>query len=327
MPAIASYTMLTKELSDIKASEGTLVQYFFSKIGSSEELKPEEIVFDAFSAQVTSPSAYILQGETFEANVFLAATSSKNDNISVSVNGQGLKPDNNGIAHYKASPGVGEYELKGNISLKNPKTNEVKSYPLPPFKYTVAAPFATVSPTKMNVFYIGVDNPVQISAAGVANSKLQVSIDQGTISGSAGKYTVRVTQQSNANNVKVSANGKSYGNFPFRVKMIPNPQAECANMPGGRVNAGVWKAQQGVIAKLDNFDFDAKFEVLSFNMFYQPKLQDPGIASATGPYFSAAQKSFIAKAKPGDIFYIEEIKVRGPDGLTRKIPGIAFKID
>ncbi len=327
MPAIASYTMLTKELSDIKASEGTLVQYFFSKIGSSEELKPEEIVFDAFSAQVTSPTAYILQGETFEANVFLAATSSKNDNISVSVNGQGLKPDNNGIAHYKASPGVGEYELKGNISLKNPKTNEVKSYPLPPFKYTVAAPFATVSPTKMNVFYIGVDNPVQISAAGVANSKLQVSIDQGTISGSAGKYSVRVTQQSNANNVKVSANGKSYGNFPFRVKMIPNPQAECANMPGGRVNAGVWKAQQGVIAKLDNFDFDAKFEVLSFNMFYQPKLQDPAIAPATGPYFSAAQKSFIAKAKPGDIFYIEEIKVRGPDGLTRKIPGIAFKID
>ena len=62
-------------------------------------------------------------------------------------------------------------------------------------------------------------------------------------------------------------------------------------------------------------------------MFYQPKLQDPGIASATGPYFSAAQKVFISKAKPGDIFYIEEIKVKGPDGLSRKIPGVAFKID
>jgi hypothetical protein len=87
MPPIASMTMLTKELSDIKAAEGTLVSYFFSKVGSSEELKPEEVVFDAFSAQVTSPSAYILQGETFEANVFLAATSSKNDNVSVNVNG------------------------------------------------------------------------------------------------------------------------------------------------------------------------------------------------------------------------------------------------
>ncbi len=326
MPPIASLTMLTKELSDVKATEGLLVQYFFSKIGSSEELKPDEIVFNSFSAQITSPSAYILQGEKFEANVFLAATSSKNDNVSVNVNGSGLRPDDKGIAHYSSSPGVGEYELKGNISLKNPKTNAVTSYPLPPFKYTVAAPFATVSPTKMNVFYIGVPNPVQVSAAGVANAKLNVTMSAGTITGSGGKYEVRVTTQG-VTNVTVAANGKNYGAFPFRVKLIPNPQAQCAGMPGGRVNSAVWKAQQGVIANLDNFDFDAKFEVLSFNMFYQPKLQDPGIASASGPYFSAAQKAFISKAKPGDIFYLEEIKVKGPDGLSRKIPGIAFKID
>jgi gliding motility-associated protein GldM len=326
MPPIASMTLLTKIVSDVKATEGTLVSYFFSKIGSSEELKPDEIVFNAFSAQITSPSAYILQGETFEANVFLAATSSKNDNVSVSVNGQGLRPDDKGIAHYKASPGVGEYELKGSISLKNPKTNAVTSYPLPPFKYTVAAPFATVSPTKMNVFYIGVDNPVQISAAGVSNSKLNVTMDAGTITGSGGKYSVRVTTQGNTN-VNVSANGKSYGKFPFRIKMIPNPIAKVSGMPGGRINSAVWKAQKGVVADLENFDFDAKFEVLSFNMFYQPKLQDPGIASANGPYFSAAMLDFIKKAKPGDIFYIEEIKVKGPDGLSRKIPGIAFKID
>ena len=326
MPPIASMTMLTKELSDIKAAEGTLVSYFFSKVGSSEELKPEEVVFDAFSAQVTSPSAYILQGETFEANVFLAATSSKNDNVSVNVNGSGLKPDDKGIAHYKSSPGVGEYELKGSISLKNPKTNVVNSYPLPPFKYTVAAPFATVSPTKMNVFYIGVPNPVQVSAAGVANSKLNVTMSNGSITGSGGKYEVRVTTQGTTD-VTVAANGKNYGKFPFRVKLIPNPIAKVSGQPGGRINAGVWKAQQGVVADLENFDFDAKFEVLSFNMFYQPKLQDPGIASATGPYFSAAMQSFISKAKPGDLFYIEEIKVKGPDGMSRKIPGIAFKID
>lgn len=56
------------------------------------------------------------------------------------------------------------------------------------------------------------------------------------------------------------------------------------------------KHKKGVLADLENFDFDAKFEVLSYNMFYQPKLQDPGIASATGPYFSPAMQAFIAKA-------------------------------
>lgn len=326
MPPIASMTMLTKLLADVKGTEGQLVSYFYQKIGDAKELTPKEIVFDAFSAQITAPTSYILQGEKFEANVFLAATSSKNENVSINVNGQTLRPDENGVGKYTASPGIGEYELKGTINLHNPNTGAITPYPLPPFKYTVAAPFATVSPTKMNVFYIGVDNPVQISAAGVSASKLNVTMDNGSINGSGGNYTVRVTTQGTTN-VNVSANGKSYGKFPFRVKLIPNPIAKVSGMPGGRINAGVWKAQKGVVADLENFDFDAKFEVLSFNMFYQPKLQDPGIASASGPYFSPAMQAFIAKAKPGDIFYLEEIKVKGPDGLSRKIPGVAFKID
>jgi gliding motility-associated protein GldM len=328
MPAIASYAMLTKLENDIKNTQGTMASYFFSKIGASQELTQDQIVFDKFSAQITAPSTYILRGETFEANVSLAATSSKNaGTVSVNVNGQNIPVDQaTGIAKYKAAPGVGEYSLKGTVSVKNDRTGKVSSYPIPEMKYTVAAPFATVSPTKMNVFYIGVDNPVEISAAGASANDLKVSMTAGTISGSGGKYSVRVTQQGTTN-VNVNAKGKAFPPFPFRVKMIPNPIAKVSGMPGGRINAAVWKAQKGVLADLENFDFDAKFEVLSFNMFYQPKLQDPGIASATGPYFSAAMQSFISKAKPGDLFYIEEIKVKGPDGMSRKIPGIAFKID
>jgi gliding motility-associated protein GldM len=325
MPPIASYTILTKVTSDVKATEGQMVQYLYQQIGSMKDLEPEEIVLDQFSAQVASPSAYVLQGETFEANVFLAASSSESS-VKVSVNGTSL-PVKDGVGTFKTSgSGIGEHPLNGVVTVVNNRTGKTTTYKTPEFKYTVAAPFATVSPTKMNVFYIGVPNPVQVSAAGVANSKLNVSMSNGTITGSGGKYEVRVTTQGTTN-VTVSANGKNYGAFPFRVKLIPNPIAKVSGLPGGRINAGVWKAQQGVVADLENFDFDAKFEVLSFNMFYQPKLQDPGIASATGPYFSAAQKAFIAKAKPGDIFYIEEIKVKGPDGLSRKIPGVAFKID
>jgi len=328
MPAIASYAMLTKLENDVKNTQGTLASYFFSKIGASQELTQDQIVFDKFSAQITAPSTYILKGETFEANVSFAATSSKSaGTVSVNVNGQSIPVDQaTGIAKFKSSPGVGEYTLKGSVSVKNDRTGKVSSYPIPEMKYTVAAPFATVSPTKMNVFYIGVDNPVEISAAGASANDLKVSMTSGTISGTGGKYTVRVTQQG-PTQVNVTAKGKAFPPFPFRVKMIPNPVAKVSGMPGGRINAAVWKAQRGVIADLENFDFDAKFEVLSFNMFYQPKLQDPGIASATGPLFSPAMQTFIAKAKPGDIFYIEEIKVKGPDGMSRKIPGIAFKID
>lgn len=69
------------------------------------------------------------------------------------------------------------------------------------------------------------------------------------------------------------------------------------------------------------------FKVLSYNVFYQPKGGDSETFKNNGPYFSSEVKKVIQKAKPGDVYYIEDIKVMGPDNLTRKIPGIAFKID
>jgi hypothetical protein len=30
--------------------------------------------------------------------------------------------------------------------------------------------------------------------------------------------------------------------------------------------------------------------------------------------------------KPGDTVYFEEVRVKGPDGTVRKIPGIVFKL-
>ncbi len=48
-----------------------------------------------------------------------------------------------------------------------------------------------VAPVKMNVLYLGVDNPMSIAASGYAASDLDVSIDNGTITGSNGSYTVR----------------------------------------------------------------------------------------------------------------------------------------
>jgi gliding motility-associated protein GldM len=328
MPPVASNTMLTKMLSDIKATEGQLVSYFYSKIGDMKALDPTQIVFDKFSAQITAPTAYILQGETFEANVSLAATSSKSSGtVTVNVNGTNVPVDQaTGVAKYKASPGVGEYPIRGSVSVKNDRTGQVTSYPLPEFKYTVAAPFASVSPTKMNVFYIGVDNPIQVSAAGVANSKLSVSLDAGTATGNAGVYQVRVSTPGTTN-VNVSANGKSYGKFPFRVKTIPDPAPKVGGRKSGPFPLGEWRAQIGPYAELENFEFDAKFAITSFNMFYQPKVGgDPQQLSTQGTKFSAAMQSVMAKAKPGDIFYIEEIKAVGPDGKSRSLPAVAFKM-
>lgn len=68
------------------------------------------------------------------------------------------------------------------------------------------------------------------------------------------------------------------------------------------------------------------FKVLSYTVYYQPKLDDPITLTNNGPYFTPEVKKVIQRAKPGDIYYIDNIKVIGPDNITRKIAGIAFKI-
>jgi hypothetical protein len=44
----------------------------------------------------------------------------------------------------------------------------------------------------MNVFYIGLPNPVSVSAPGIAKDKVHVSISAGEISGNGGNYVVNV---------------------------------------------------------------------------------------------------------------------------------------
>lgn len=326
IPAIASQTMLTKIKSDILSTEGQLSSYMYRQLGDAPVLSEDEIVFDKFAAKIVAPTSYIMVGETFEAEIFLAAFNSKSKNINISVNGSGLPVNSDGVAFFKrqgTSPG--EYPVSGSISVLNDRTGKSESYKLPEFKYTVAAPFATISPTKMNVFYIGVDNPVEVSAAGVRGQDLSVSISNGSISGNGGQYTVRVSSQGKAT-INVGTKGKSLTSKEFRVKIIPDPVAKVGNKAGGNMAAAEMRVQNGLAAILENFDFEAKYEVLGFQVTFVPRRQDPVSAQCNGPYFSEGVKGFQKQMKPGDTIYFEEIRVKGPDGTTRKIPGIVFKL-
>ena len=65
------------------------------------------------------------------------------------------------------------------------------------FEYEVGRRSVTVSADKMNVFYIGVENPVSVVAAGVSSNDLRVSGSGGGLnlkSAGNGKYTATVSQ-------------------------------------------------------------------------------------------------------------------------------------
>ena len=320
MPAAGAMAMLSQIQADAKTSESKIIDELSKLVGL------DRVEFDQFNARIVAPTSYVLRGDVFTAELFLSASSSDNSNMTIRANGATLKPDNQGVAKFEVrTTRVGEFPIAGEIVVTN-KKGEKEPFKFPPFTYTVADPFASVNPTKMNVFYIGVDNPVSVSAAGVVAKDIRTSMTGGDISGANGTYVVRVNQQGTAEVSVRDASGKQHGKFDFRVKRIPDPVAKVANKPGGNITAGELKVQKGIAAILEGFDFDAKFKVVSFDMVYAAKRQDLAVARGNGASFNAQMSGYLGRAKPGDLYYFENVKVRGPDGQTRPIPGITFRV-
>lgn len=189
-------------------------------------------------------------------------------------------------------------------------------------------PTGVVSPTKMNVFYIGVDNPIDVSVSGASLDDVKATMTTGTLTPAGrGKYTVRVPNPAGrTTNVNLTVGGSQISSNKFRIKRIPDPIPEVGGKSGGVMRTGEMKAQMGVIARLKDFDFDARFDVLGFEMTVAERGQDLLIVTNSGPKFNDQSQKLLNRAKVGSIYYFDNIKVKGPDKTTRKLPTISFKI-
>lgn len=320
IPLTAAITALTKIQADLKNTEAEVVKKI---LGEAEKAV---INLDRFEAVAVAPSSYILVGQQYKASVFLTASDSKT-NPEIIVGGQRLTiVDGKGI-YTAAATSEGEKKWRGTIRVKM-ADGTPKDYELPEQTYTVAKPSATVSPDKMNVFYIGVDNPVSVSAPGFAKDKIRVSLSSGSISGSNGAYVVKVTQRGE---VKVTVSGDQGGGksavlgvSTFRVKPIPPPHVKFASKGGGTLSVAALKSQNRIFAVLEDFDFDAKFTVNHFTMFIaKPRadiLKFESNSNTFTPEMTAAMNGLV----PGSRITFDFVFATGPDGLKRSLDPIIF---
>jgi gliding motility-associated protein GldM len=331
MPLQAALPILRKFQNDVKNSEATILNYLANKVGTTTD-----VVLDKFTVVSASKKSYVIRGEQYEADIFLSAFAGADSKtgISISVDGRSLPVDADGVAKYTAATGsVGLKKYTANINVLNPVTNETQTFKKE-FEYEVGERSVSVSATKMNVFYIGVDNPVSVSAAGVPSNQVNVSMSGGgggRISrNSDGTYTVNVSTQTPKDEyayVNVTAPGLS-AKSPFRVKRIPNPNAKLSSSMGGTMGAGEFKAQRGLFAVLDNFDFDARCEIQGYRVVRVPRRQDPMPATNRGGPYNAEAKGVIDQAKAGDTYYFEDVKAKCPgDASGREINQLVFKIN
>jgi gliding motility-associated protein GldM len=325
-PLIGAITLLSKIQADIRNTESDVVNYLFNQI------EAESFSFNKLKAEVFAPSSYILKGDTYKAKVFLAAVdTTQYPKVVVDRRGQLKEYDNDGRALFTAKADkVGPVKWGGILTYTTPagieKELEFES------EYIVAEPNVVVSPTKMNVFYVGVDNPVSVSAPGFTSDRIRarISNDNGVLNKVRDGYIAKPKVAFRNAKVLVEANfdgeWRPLRTVDFRVKPIPDPVAKIADKNGGKIKKNLLLAQTGVDAVMDNFDFDLEFKITGFTVSTIQKGYTVDEASRSN-MFTSEQISLLKGLRRNNKVYIEDIRAVGPDGVTRNLPAIVFRIE
>ncbi len=322
MPIAAILPVLTKFQTDARNAQALAANEFAQLVGG------KEIVLNKFFPIMNAKRGYVIKGEKFESEVAIGAFSSEfAKTSSITVNGTNIRLNDEGRGTYtETANSYGKKTLNMRARVENPLTGEVMEG-TSSFDYEVGERSASLFLTKMNVFYIGVDNPFEVSVAGANSTKVNVSASGGgcNVKGGNGKYTATVSVPGEVK-VNVSAPGIQK-TFNIRSKRIPDPVAQLGKNKGGNIPNGTFKAQRGLIAMLDGFDFDARCEIQGFEFVRVPQRQDPIVKINRGGLYGADVKRMVQQAKPGDIYYFNDVKARCPgDKAGRNINSLVFKI-
>ncbi len=316
-PLIAILTFLRQIESDVVKVESDVVDRLYSSVGKSD------FSFDKLKAMIVPESASLMVGEKFKADIFVTAFDSRQTptiRYKKSYNGEEtnfsdgtvLETIEDGMGKLEFTTGsAGEHTLGAELEIV--KSDGTKDKWNTGIKYTVNSPTSVVSPTKMNVFYFGVDNPIAVSVPGVDSKGVKISVS-GASSKAKGKgeYIVDVKKGAKTVKVAVNANGRSIGKpHEFRVKKVPNPVATISGKVDGTISKSLMLRTPGIRASLKDFPFDLKFQVTSFVF----RIKDGDYVSpitVRGDRFTPEIKDKIRKAKPGTDVSFTSIKAKGP---------------
>lgn len=292
------------------------------------------VKFNKVEAVVLANSNYITQGGEYKAEVFLAAYDSTQvpkitigDNVLDAesiVNGRGM-------VSFKATA-AGPQTWGGFIEITQLGSNDPLVYPIKEQTFTVAPPSVVISPTKMNVFYRGVQNPVEIAVPGADPNKIKVS--GGGVSGSPGNYFANVDGFKGVSEVTVNvsveetqADGTTklvpYGNKKFRIKGLPQAVGMVYQKTDVMLSPNAVKGLE-VKAEFQDFAFELPITVTGF------EITIPGFPpeKINGSRLTSSVKTKLDRLRPGSTITIRKIEARGAGNLKiRKVSNITIDIN
>ena len=334
MPSVGALTLLSKMQSDVRNTEADIINML------RENIDAGSLKFTSAEGIQIPNSNFVLKGDTFRAQIFIAAKDTTQapiiyvgeyDSLGVGkyemvgdyetvkiVNGKGM------FAQRAASEGVQKWG--GLISMKT--ANGTKIYPFRG-QYLVAAKTAVVSPTNMNILYLEVDNTLKISVPGYTAGVISAVISSGgkisATKKSLGEWSARPSKKGKAIvSLYADVEGKrtKMGDMEFRVKAVPPPKPliDFTKLVNGSLiisksdllNAG------GVQAKLEDFDFKGvRYIITSYRLTGLIKGEQT-YRETRGGAFSDKMLTIIKNTKAGNSITISNIKAKRIDYKNNK---------
>lgn len=338
IPIAAVVTNITRLEADVLNAEASVMNYLLGTIGKND------FKFDKIGVKVIPSSRYVVVGDSFKADVIVAAyNSSSNPVLEVgsavdSAKNEVVNPVDpsrikvqDGLASYGYKvTSEGEVKWGGYIRVKKPNSEEYESYKFED-SFIAAKPSATISPSAMNVFYRGLENPLEISVAGFSADKIQVNVTNGSKSGDKGVYKIKpgngkecvITVSVKRDNGKVQRMAEQ----KFRVKSVPKPEPMFAGLSeDGNVSKGQLLAADRVFANLKDFVFDGvKFKVVSFEMGAYNKGKYITLKSSSAGV-TGAMKNLLRNQKRNSRVFLSKITAVGPSGKRKVLSGLQLKV-
>jgi gliding motility-associated protein GldM len=326
VPLAAGVATLSKLQADIRSSENDVVKWLYRQVDS------KDYKFGTLTTAVVPQSSLVMQGDSFRADVFLAAYDPMNRPTVTMEGGSPLPLGTDGKAklHLRGDQ-VGEHVVKGSIKFEGPAGPEEVPYTT---TYQVMAPLLVASPTKMNVLYRGVENPVDLSVPGVPAERVQASISTGRIvrSGNSWVATGMTGNTAEVHAVVATPEGgtRRIGPVKFRVKDLPAPSAIISGVDPGVTKIPKTKlcATPGLLAKAIGSEFGDSWVVTAYEFTLVRNGQAPILKLGSGNEFTQEIKTILCKARSGDQIYVENIKAKlaNGQGTVRSLAPIAIKV-
>lgn len=335
-PTVAALAILSQMKAEIANVESKVLETLAKDVGA------DQLRFDKIVAVVKPKSQIVAAGTKYEAEMFIAASSS-NATPRMTYNGAPIKVvDGSGMVEFVATPG--DYDAEGNAKKKWVGTITIPT----PFgdstfkveeEYIVAKPVIQIQAAAVSALYLNCGNEinVQVPALGATYDPTFTATGAESIKG-AKKGLVTLVPSDKLVKLSVYSSGNLIGTEEFKVKAVPRPTIALADGGNNRpldLKNGVDAAQMPrslAVRALPDDDFksflpnDARYRVTQWEVTLARGKRGVNTKKVTAEKIDISDLA--SQAKPGDRIVVEVKQVLRMNfkGNTEPVGGISGEV-